>query len=108
MTAKPIVPRERARQDIDQAIEYYAVEAGEGVALGFIDALEKAYRLIATRPATGSSLYGHELGLPGLRSRRMKRYTYLIFYIDRGDHVDVWRVLHAQRDIPVRMREPGR
>jgi toxin ParE1/3/4 len=30
---------------------------------------------------------------------------YLIFYIDRDDHVDVWRVLHAQRDIPARLRE---
>ncbi len=108
MTAKRIVPRELARQDVDEAIQYYADEAGEGAALGFVDALEQAYRLIAARPATGSPLHGHALGLPGLRSRRLKRYPYMIFYIDRDDHVDVWRVLHEQRDIPARMREPDR
>ena len=106
MTAKPIVPREQARKDIEAATAYYSDQAGEDVALGFIDALESAYRLIAARPATGSPLYGHALGLPGLRHRRLKRYPYLIFYVNRDDHVDVWRVLHAQRDIPTRMREP--
>jgi toxin ParE1/3/4 len=29
-----------------------------------------------------------------------------VFYIERDDHIDVWRVLHAQRDIPALMREP--
>jgi toxin ParE1/3/4 len=106
MTAKPIVPREQAQRDIESAIDHYADQAGENVALGFIEALESAYRLIATRPATGSPPCGHELGLSGLRHRRLKRYPYLIFYVDRDDHVDVWRVPHAQRDIPARMQDP--
>jgi len=106
MTAKPVVPREQSRADIEAATDYYAAHAGEDVALGFIDELERAFRLVAARPAMGSPLYGHELGLPGLRHRGLKRYPYLIFYIDRDDHVDVWRVLHAQRDIPARMSEP--
>jgi toxin ParE1/3/4 len=29
----------------------------------------------------------------------------LIFYVEKDDHVDVWRVLHGQRDIPASMRE---
>jgi toxin ParE1/3/4 len=60
--------------------------------------------LIATRPAAGSPPYGQELGLPGLRHRRLRRFPYLVFYVEREDHIDVWRVLHAQRDIPVRLR----
>ncbi len=106
MTVKSIVPRQQARSDIDAAIEHYASSAGEEVALGFIDALEDAYRLIANHPAAGSPLYGHELGVPGLRHRRLTRYPYLVFYVDREAHVDVWRVLHAQRDIPAWMQEP--
>jgi toxin ParE1/3/4 len=106
MTAKPVVPREQACSDIEAATDYYAFHVGEDVALRFVDELERAYRLIAARPATGSPLYGHELGLPGLRHRRLKRFPYLIFYIEHDDHVDVWRVLHAQRDIPVRIGEP--
>ena len=32
-------------------------------------------------------------------------YPYLIFYIERDGHVDVWRVLHALRDIPAWLQE---
>ena len=30
----------------------------------------------------------------------LKGYPYLVFYIERDSHIDVWRVLHAQQDIP--------
>jgi len=30
----------------------------------------------------------------------VKRFPYLAFYVERADHVDVWRVLHGARDIP--------
>ena len=105
MTAKPVVPRAQARLDVEQAIDWYAGEAREQVAIGFVDAVERAWHAIAANPATGSPRYAHELNLPGLRSQRLKRYPYLVFYIDRGDHVDIWRVLHAQRDIPASMLE---
>jgi toxin ParE1/3/4 len=28
------------------------------------------------------------------------RADYIVFYRDTPDHVEVWRVLHGQRDIP--------
>jgi toxin ParE1/3/4 len=107
MTAKPVIPREAACRDVEAAVDFYAAEADEAVALRFVDALEAAYRAISRHPATGSSRYGHELDLPGLRSRLLKGYPYLIFYIERDSHVDVWRVLHAHRDIPVWLKEPS-
>jgi toxin ParE1/3/4 len=58
------------------------------------------------RPPIDSPLYGYELNLPGLRHKRLKRYPHLVFWVERADQVDVWRVPHAQRDIPVRFREP--
>lgn len=100
MTAKPVVPRDQARRDIEEAIDYYTLEAGADVALRFIDAVSQAYRVISVRPASGSPRYAHVLDLPGLRSRKLGRFPYLIFYLERDDHVDAWRVLHAQRDIP--------
>jgi toxin ParE1/3/4 len=36
----------------------------------------------------------------------VKRHPYLVFSLERQDHIDVWRVLHAQRDIPAWMQEP--
>src|SRR5712692_5553755 len=106
MSARPIIPRERARRDIEEAVDYYAREAGEQVALGFIDAVDRAYRTISNHPAAGSWRYAHELNLRGLRSRSLKRYPYLVFYVERDDHIDVWRVLHAHRDIPACMHGP--
>lgn len=96
---KPVIPSALARRDVDEAVDHYAREAGEDVALRFVAALRDGYRLIAQRPATGSPRFGHELDLPGLRHRRLRRFPYLVFYIERDDCIEIWRVLHAQRDI---------
>ena len=106
MKNKHIIPREQANRDVDDAVAYYLNEAAESVALGFIDALEQAYAHIARHPGTGSPRYAHELNLPGLRTWSLTRYPYLVFYLERPDRIDVWRVLHGQRDIPVWMQEP--
>jgi len=46
------------------------------------------------------------LGLEGLRVWPLRRFPMLIFYQERPDTIDVWRILHAQRDIPSWMAEP--
>jgi toxin ParE1/3/4 len=51
--AKPVVPRELANRDVDEAVDHYLREAGERVALGFVEALERAYRHIGRHPASG-------------------------------------------------------
>ena len=107
MSLKRIFPRERANQDINDAVDHYLSEAGQKAALGFIDALEQAYQHLAHHPATGSLRYAHEMDLPGLRFWPLRRYPYLVFFVEQGDHTDVWRVLHAERDIPASMRELG-
>ena len=106
MKRKPIVPREQANRDVEDVVAYYLSEATESVALGFIDELEQAYAHIGRHPATGSPRYAHELNLPGLRVWPLTRYPHLVFYVERPDHIDVWRVLHGQRDIPSWMQEP--
>ncbi len=106
MKRKSVVPREQANRDVDGAVACYLGEAGEAVALGFINALEKAYGHIARHPATGFPRYAHELNLPWLRAWPLTRYPYIVFYVERLDHIDVWRVLHGQRDIPAWIQEP--
>lgn len=100
MKAKPIIPRSEANRDVEAAIDHYLSEGAEHAALGFIDALESAYAHLARHAATGSPRYGHALNIPGLRSWPLTRYPHLVFFMEREDHVDVWRVLHGQRDIP--------
>jgi toxin ParE1/3/4 len=102
---KPVIPRERASRDIDDAIAQYLRDAGPKAALGLVREVEYAFRHIARHPATGSPRYGHELDLPGLRVWPLKRFPFLIFYVDCGDHIDVWRLLHGQRDMPTWLQE---
>lgn len=105
MKAKTVVPREQANRDVDDAIAYYLGERALQAALGFIDALEQAYAHIGRHPGTGSPRYAHELNLPGLRTWSLTGYTHLVFYIEQPDRIDIWRVLHEQRDIAVWMQD---
>jgi toxin ParE1/3/4 len=105
VTGKPVIPRAQAHEDVTAAIDHYAGEAGADVAFDFIGALEDAYAFIGTSPAAGSPRWSHALHLPGLGSVRLKGFPWLVFYLERAGHVDVWRVLHAQRDIPAWMSE---
>ena len=105
MTTQPVVPRAQASADVESAIDYDLAEGATDAALGFIDALEEAYRHLSHNAATGSPRYGQELGLAGLRAWPLSHYPFLVFYLERDDHIDVWRVLHTRRDIPQRMAE---
>lgn len=102
---KPVVPRAQAEQDVDEVLHFYLTEGGEPVALGFVEALQQAYAHIGRHPATGSPRYAHELNLPGLRTWPLTRYPFLVFYVEQPERVDIWRVLHQQRDIPAWMQQ---
>ena len=105
MTAKPIVPRELANRDVDEAIAYCLSESSDAVALRFVVALERAYQHIGRHPASGSSRCAVELNLPDLRSWPLRRFPHVVFYVETDDCIDVWRVLHSARDIPAWMHE---
>lgn len=104
MSGKPVLLRHDAQRDVVDAIDYDLTEASERVALDFVDALESAYRHIGRAPTTGSSRDAHELNLPGLRSWPLSRFPYLVFFFEHPEQIDVWRVLHASRDIPTWMQ----
>lgn len=106
MSRKPVRVREAAHRETEAAVDYYNREAGLAVALDFIDALQATYRLISDHPGAGSPRYAIELAIPGLRSRRVKGFPYLVFYVERDDFVDALRLLHAHSDIPAWMRDP--
>ena len=102
---KGFVPRGFADRDVEEAIDHHRVEAAAKLGLGFVDEFEKACAHVARHPASGSPRYAHQLGLADLRFWPLGRYPYLVFYVECDEHIDVWRVLHEQRDIPARMNE---
>ena len=103
---KLLVRRERADLDVQEAVDYYLLNAPEQ-ALAFVEALEQAYRHVQRQPGSGSPRYAHQLKLPGLRFWGCKRFPYLVFYVEKADCVEIWRVLHGSRDIPAWMGDEG-
>ncbi len=102
--AKSVVTRGLASRDVEDAIDYFGAENAEQAALDFIKALEHAFTHIGRNPATGSPRYAHELNVHALRFWTLAKFPFLVFYLERADHVDVWRILHAQRDIDAWMQ----
>ena len=100
MTERQAQLRARAASDIDETIAYLRGEAGDAVALDFIDALENGIHQITRSPNAGSLRFAFELGIPELRAWGLSRFPYVIFYMALGDRIDIWRVLHTRRDIP--------
>lgn len=97
---KPVIPRETATRDAEQAIDDYVAAGAWKAAAGFVSSLEGAFAHIGRFPESGSPRYARELELPGLRCWPLATYPHLVFYVERSDHVDVWRVLRVERDLP--------
>ena len=89
-----------AATDIDSAVAYYRETAGPNVAGDFVDELEDAISLLTRHPQTGSLRFAYELEIPELRGWSLRKFPYMIFYLPNDNHLDIWRVLHARRDIP--------
>jgi toxin ParE1/3/4 len=100
----PVVLRARARADVTDAIDWYRDKAEVATAIRFVDALQDALRQVGRQPGAGSPRYGVALGLPDLRSWPLSGFPYIVFYVQGGDRVDVWRMLHGRRDIPASLR----
>jgi toxin ParE1/3/4 len=105
--SKPVHLRRQADQDIKQIVEYYRSQANDAVAARFIDALETAVARLGANPSSGSPRLSYELDIADLRALPIKRFPHIAFYIERPDHIDLWRVLHSNSDIPTWLSEPG-
>ena len=102
---KQVIPRGIAWRDIEAASDHYEITAGVETAHAFLVAVDDSFDHIARHPASGSPRYAHALDLPDLRSWPLKRFSFLVFYLERDDHIDVWRLLHQEKDIPAQMGE---
>jgi toxin ParE1/3/4 len=97
--------RSGARRDIVQILEWYETNAGAEVALGFLEAAEKATAHILAFPESGSPIWQTTAAMKGLRVWPIKGFPYLAFYLDRENAPDVIRILHTSRDIPHHLQE---
>ena len=63
MTLKPVILREIAHRDIEEALAHYVAEGGIDVGSAFLDDLQHALLHLGQFPRIGSSRIGTKLGL---------------------------------------------
>jgi toxin ParE1/3/4 len=96
---KPAVLRPQARRDQQGEVRYYRNEGGTRLAAKVAKATNDALYQIELEPGMGSPKLGHLLGIQGLRTWRVGKFPLLWCYFERGDHLDVVRLLGERQDI---------
>ena len=103
---KPVFLRVVAQRFFEAELDSLVDKGEERTAAGMASALGKLKNAISAHAASGSPRYANLLDLPGLRHRKLGRYAYLVFYVERDTYIDVWQILHARMDILHRLRDP--
>jgi toxin ParE1/3/4 len=106
----PVEKSDYFLEDFDLAFGWYAVQAGEKVAMRYVQAVEFTLTLVSECPDIGVQCKFKHASLLGLRFFPIQRpfQKYLLFY--RHDEVALRaeRIMHGNRDLPRRLREsPG-
>ena len=96
---KPAVLRPQALRDQQGEVRYYRKEGGARVAVRVVKATNAALDQMELDPGIGSPTLGKRLGIPELRTWRAKKFPLLWCYFERGDHLDVVRLLGERQDI---------
>ena len=96
---KPAVLRPQALRDPQGEIRYYRWEGGTRVAESVVKATNAALDQIELARGIGSPVVGKRLGIPGLRTWQIAEFPLLWCYFERGDLLDVVRLLGERKDI---------
>jgi toxin ParE1/3/4 len=98
---KYVVVHELATQDQEKTIEFYANRKGPDLAVRYLQAVQRAFLLLADKPHIGSSRRFHAPALQGIRWFPLTSpfQKHLVFYRAGRETIEFIRVLHASRDI---------
>ncbi len=96
---KPAVLRPQALRDQQGDVRHYRKEGGARVAVRVVKATNAALDQIELDPGIGSPALGKRLGIAGLRTWQVAKFPLLWCYFERGDHLDVVRLLGERQDI---------
>lgn len=91
--------RPAASLDIDEIVDYL-VEENTSAAQSFIKELQQCFELLSENPKIGVQRQYRTAALSNMRMFPLKKFsTYLVFYLSDDETIDIFRVLHGQRDI---------
>ena len=94
-----IIRHPQSRRDVDDAAVFLAEESS-AIAFRFLEAVEQTLRGLVKMPEMGALRHYQKPELEGLRMMPVRGFEkYLIFYRPTDDGIEIFRVLHASRDI---------
>ena len=96
---KPAVLRPQALRDQQGEVRHYRKEGGARVAVKVVKATNATLDQIEQDPGIGSPVLGKAMGIPGLRAWRVAKFPPLWCHFERGDQLDVVRLLGERQDI---------
>ena len=96
---KEAVLRPQALRDQQGEVRYYRQEGGTRSAVKWVYATNAALDQIELDPGIGSPTLGKRLGIPALRTWRVAKFPLLWRDFERGDKLDVVRLLGERQDI---------
>ena len=96
---KPALLRPQALRDRESEVRYYRREAGSSVAVRLVKATRRALDQVELNPGIGSPTLGETLGIDGLKTWRVARFPLLWCYFERGDCLDVVRLISGRQDL---------
>ena len=96
---KLAVLRPQALRDQQAEVRYYRKDGGTRVAVKLANATNAALNQIELDPGIGSPTLGKLLGIPGLRTWWVAKFPLLWCYFERGDQLDVVRLLGERQNI---------
>lgn len=96
---KSAVLRPQALRDQQGEVRYYREQGGGRLAVRVAKATNEALDQIEHQPGMGSPTLGKLLGIPGLRTWRVGTFPLLWCYFERGDQLDVVRLLSERQDL---------
>ena len=91
---------QEAEDDICSAVEYYRDEAGEDVALRFVDAVDDGLRFLGDHEVGRRFDSGTHPKLRKLRIWPLKVFPYAVIFESNSEEVRVYSVPHTKRDLP--------
>jgi len=95
-----IIRRPSAIEDLVAQGNYYVQQGSPETAARFLDAAERAFRLLARHPRLGHSWHSPSRRLAGVLVWPIKRFRkHLIFYRPLPDAVEILHVFHGSRDL---------
>ncbi len=95
-----VLVRARARRDILRSAEYLEEEGGEPLAQRFINAVRDTFDALAGVPNAGVACKFSWPALQRVRRWPVKGFeNWLVFYLPKGDGVEILHVIHGARDI---------